>query len=144
MTQDRPVSLPLLRADVAGDRLLRYGALFYAVGLVLHTADHARRGMDVLTRHVLWAGTLSTVFAVVVLGLVFTRHRLAALAAAAFGIPTALGVAAVHLLPEWSAFSDSLYDANADPLTWTAVLLEIIGAATLGLAGLSALRTPNS
>lgn len=128
-------------ATTTGERALRYGALLYAVGFVVHNADHWRRGFDVLTRHVLWAGTFSTVLAVVTLTLVATRHRLAPLAAAAVGIPTALGIAAVHLLPEWSAFSDSLPDGGVDALSWTAVLVEIAGAAALGVAGLHALRS---
>lgn len=123
-----------------GDRVLRWSALLYAVGFLVHNGDHVRRGFDVLTRHVLWAGTFSTLLAIVTLGLVATRHRLAPFAAAAVGLPTALGVAAVHLLPEWSALSDSLPDGDVDALSWVAVLTEIAGAAALGLAGLHVLR----
>lgn len=122
------------------DTLLRTAAVVFATGLVLHTADHFRRGTDILTNHVLAAGTLSTIASLVVLALVLTRHRLAAPAAAALGLSMALGVTAAHLLPTWSAFSDSLPDGDVHAVTWAAVLLEIAGAAFLGVAGLLALR----
>ena len=41
-------------------RWLRYCALFYALGLALHTADHLRRGLDAFTPQVQWAGNVST------------------------------------------------------------------------------------
>ncbi|HEX9969523.1 MAG TPA: hypothetical protein VGB03_05235 [Acidimicrobiales bacterium] len=122
------------------DVLLRRAATVFAAGLLLHTADHFRRGTDILTKHVLAAGTLSTLAAVVVLALVFTRHRWAPAAAAALGLSMAFGVTAAHLLPTWSAFSDSLPDGHVSAVTWVAVLLEIAGAALMGAAGLAALR----
>jgi hypothetical protein len=122
-------------------RLLRYGALLYLVGFLAHTGDHLRRGIDVVTSHVLWAGNVSAVLAVVAITLVLLRHRFGPLAAIAVGLPAAVGVAAVHLLPQWStALSDSLPDGNVDGLTWAAVLIEIGGAFAFGLAGLYALR----
>lgn len=122
------------------DVLLRKAATVFAAGLFLHTADHFRRGVDILTRHVLVAGTLSTAGAVVVLALVFTRHPWAPTTAAALGLGMAVGVSAAHLLPTWSAFSDSLPDGHVSAVTWVAVLLEIVGAAFMGAAGLLALR----
>jgi hypothetical protein len=65
---------------------------------------------------------------------------LAPLAAIAAGLPAAVGVAAVHLLPGWGVFSDSLPDGHVDGFTWTAVLVEIAGALVFGLAGLVAAR----
>src|SRR5947209_17474840 len=107
------------------DRLLRYATLLYGVGLVTHTADHLRRGTGVLTREVFWAGMLSTTIGVVTIGLVFARHRLAPLLAAVAGLPFVAGVAAVHLLPHWSALSDAFPDAHGTgvpALSWTVVL----------------------
>src|SRR5436190_8570608 len=89
-------------------RAMRAGALLYGAGLVLHTADHVRRGVGVLTPEVYWAGTLSTVLGVLALVLVFTRHRRAPFVAAFTGFQVAIGTAAVHLLPHWSSFSDAL------------------------------------
>jgi hypothetical protein len=50
-----------------------------------------------------------------------------------------LGVAAVHLLPQWSAFSDPFPGSSVDIGSWIAVCIEILGAVAFGLAGLSAL-----
>ena len=125
------------------ERFLRYAALLYAAGLVLHIADHLRRGTDVLTPQVEWAGYLSTAVAIVVITLVLSRHRLAPLMAAVTGIPIAFGVAAVHLLPHWSVLSDAFPGAQntgVTALSWAVVLIEIAGALALGLTGVSELR----
>jgi hypothetical protein len=124
-------------------RRLRYAAVFYALGLALHTADHFRRGTGVVTNQVLWAGNLSTLLGVATVVLVLMGHRLAPLAAALTGIPVAVGVAAVHLLPEWSAFSDAFPGAHGTGVTawsWAVVLMEIVGAFAMGIIGLSIVR----
>ena len=122
--------------------LLRNAAILYAVGLGLHFADHIRRGTEVLTGEVSLLGTISTVAGVVTLGLIFIRHRLAPVAAIALGFPVALGVAAVHLLPRWSDFSDAFPGSTTgvNAISWTVVLIEIAGAFALGLAGLAMMR----
>jgi hypothetical protein len=126
-----------------GDRFLRAAAAVYAVGLVLHGADHARRGTDVLTAEVIWAGNLSTILGLLAIVLVFARHRLAPLMAVVTGFSVGPGVAAAHLLPRWSAFSDAFpggHDTGVAALSWAVVLIEIAGALMLGLAGVSALQ----
>ncbi len=127
-------------------RWLRYAALFYALGLALHTADHFRRGTDVLTWQVFWAGNVSTLLGVGTVVLVLFGHRLGPFAAAVTGLPVAIGVASVHLLPHWSAFSDAFPGAHGTGVTamsWTVVLIEITGAALMGIIGLSiVLRRP--
>ena len=121
------------------ERALRNATLLYAFGLIVHTADHIRRGTGVLTHHVFWAGNLSTALGVITIVLVLARHRLAPAAAAAVGLPVALGVAAVHLLPHWSAFSDAFPGAPAaskvEAVSWAVVLIEIVGAAAMGVIG---------
>ncbi len=118
-------------------RLLRYACILYAIGLVAHGADHLRRGMDVLTPEVAWAGTLTTVMGLILIALVFSGHRLAPVAAAAFGFSNAAGVAAVHLLPHWSAFSDAFPggELGVEATSWAAVIIEIAGLLALGAAG---------
>lgn len=123
-----------------GDWLLRYAAILYGAGFLLHSADHLRRGVDAITPEVLWAGNISSVLGIAAIALVLMGHRLGAVVAIAVGFPTALGVAAVHLLPAWGAFSDSLSDGGVDVLSWAAVLIEIGGAVALGVAGVIALR----
>lgn len=122
------------------DRGLRLGALLYAAGLVLHTADHYRRGVDTVTAQVQWLGTLGLVLGVAAIVLVLLRHPRAPLAAAVVGLSKAAGVSAVHLLPRWSAFSDAFPGNAVDPVTWAAVFIEIAGALAMGLAGLALLR----
>src|SRR5688500_6528016 len=94
------------------DRLTTW-ALVYTAGLILHTADHLRRGTDATTQHVFWAGMLSTAMGLAAVALVLNRHRLAPLAAAATGIPIGVGVSAVHFLPKWGVFSDPLIATTA-------------------------------
>ena len=124
-------------------RGIKFAALVYALGLALHTADHLRRGLEVLTPEVQWAGNLSTLFGITAVALVLTNNRFGPLTAALTGVPVALGVAAVHLLPHWSAFSDSFPDAHGtgvSALSWTVVSIEIIGALAMGVCGLLVLR----
>ncbi len=119
--------------------LLKYCALFYALGLALHTADHLRRGLDAVTTQVLWIGNISTVIGIAVAALVIVGYRNAPLLAAITGIPIAIGVAVVHLLPKWSsALSDTFIGAHntgVTGLSWTVVLIEIAGALAMGIVG---------
>jgi hypothetical protein len=89
-------------------RLLKSVAPVYAVGLLVHAADHLRRGLDLLTPEVFWAGSVTGVVAVAAIWMALVGHRLAPAIAFAHGVSQGLGVAAVHLLPSWGAFSDSL------------------------------------
>src|SRR5258708_17590418 len=132
------------RSTAPEQRWLRYAAALYMVGLVAHTADHIRRGTDVISPEVFWAGLASTAIGVATVALVVAGHRLAPLAAAIAGLPIAVGVAAVHLLPHWSALSDAFPGAQgtgATALSCGVVLLEIVGAAALG-GGAAAIPRP--
>jgi len=122
--------------------MLRYAAVFYALAMVAHTADHLRRGIDTVTPQVLWAGTASSLVVVVAIALIFLGNRWAPAVALVVGFANAFGVAAVHLLPPWSVFSDSFPGAHVSALSWAAVLVEIVGALAFGVAGLLALRRP--
>ncbi|HKE72427.1 MAG TPA: hypothetical protein VKB57_02360 [Acidimicrobiales bacterium] len=121
-------------------RLYAAGILF-AVGSAVHTFDHLRRGQGSVTEALYWTGNLALVLQAVVITLVLTRHRLAPLAAAAAGLPLALGFFAAHWLPQWSALSDPLWEIHS--WTWFSAIastLEIAGALAVGLAGLSIVR----
>ena len=132
-------------STAGGRRVLRYAALFYAAGFVLHNADHLRRGFSAVTPQVLWTGNLSGIVVVASIALALLGHRLAPELAVATGLTMALGVSAVHLLPHWSAFSDSLSDVHADAFTWFAVLVEVGGSIVFAAAGLYAMcRTPRA
>ncbi|HET7483234.1 MAG TPA: hypothetical protein VFK89_10275 [Actinomycetota bacterium] len=124
-------------------RPMRYAALIYFVGIVVHTADHFRRGTDVITSQVLWLGYLGFAAAAVAFVLILMRHPLAPLVSTVVGFSVALGVSAVHLLPHWSSFSDAFPGAHGTGVTgvsYAVVLLEIAGALALGITGLRALR----
>lgn len=111
-----------------GDRALRSAAIVFAVGLALHTADHVRRGVGVLTPEVLWGGTVLTLVGVVAIAAVLARHRLAPKVAVVVGFYTAVAVATTHLLPHWSSLSDAFPGSGVGWLSWAAVSVEIAGA----------------
>jgi hypothetical protein len=123
------------------DRALRYAAALFAVGVVVHNADHVRRGTDSLTPQLTVAGWGGLAISVVAIALVFFRHRLAPVVAVAAGFPLALGFVAAHWLPTWSVFSDSFVEGGVRPVTQAASLLEIVAALALGAAGLAVLRS---
>ena len=69
---------------------LTVSAAIYVAGLVLHTADHIRRGTHVLTGPVLGLGFVSTVIGLVIVRLILVRHPRAPGLAAVFGPVTAI------------------------------------------------------
>jgi hypothetical protein len=122
-----------------GDPLLVAATTLYAVGLASHTADHVRRGTAVLSPEVFWLGIVSTIVSVLTIALIAARHPWGQTLAALIGLPVAAGVAVVHLLPHWSVLSDAFPGARGTGVTamsWTVVLLEIAGAAAMGVAAL--------
>jgi hypothetical protein len=135
----REIELPNPQA-----RWLRYAAAFYALAWAVHTGDHVGRGTGVVTTEVAVLGATAAVLQLAAVAAVFARWRWAPLAAVAIGFPDAVGIAAVHLLPHWSAFSDAFPGSQGTGVTtfsWFAAILEIAGALGFGLAGLYAQRT---
>lgn len=130
--------------DLAGRQRLRYAAYVYGFGTALHTVDHFRRGAGSVSWELVEAGTLGTILAAIALTLIFTRHALAPIAAAAVGIPHGLGIFAVHWLPRWSVLSDSFFGNTMSPMSWVAVALEVTGALAVGFIGLSVWRHEQS
>ncbi|MEY2570562.1 MAG: hypothetical protein QOE63_912 [Acidimicrobiaceae bacterium] len=126
--------------DPSSQRALRVAAIVFLTGFALHNADHLRRGFDVVTKHVLVSGSATGILTLVSILLVLRSHPRSAEIAFAVGFGMAVGVTAVHLLPDWSALSDSLPDGTVDGWTWVAVLAEIAGATAFGCAGWYAMR----
>jgi len=124
------------------DEVLRYAALIFAAALLVHGADHWRRGFRVLTPEVYWAGMVLSVLAVISITLVLTRHSWGPLVAVVVGFPMAVGVAAAHLLPHWSSFSDAFPGSGVDSLSYAAVVFEVIGSLVFGAAGMRMLLRP--
>jgi hypothetical protein len=119
---------------------LRHAAIGFAVAAVLHNGDHFRRGLSSVTAElqvVGWIGIALSAFAIV---MVLIGHRWAPIIAVAAGFPLAIGFAAAHWLPHWSALSDPFVDGDAQIASIVASLLEIAGALWLGIAGLLVLR----
>jgi len=123
------------------DRLLLWTAALFTLAVLVHGADHARRGVDSIGREVFWLGTAAIALEVAVVVLACQRHRLAPLAAAVAGLSLAFGYVAVHFLPGRSWLSDSFTGAEgASPLSWAAASLETVAALALGAVGLVLLR----
>jgi hypothetical protein len=125
------------------DHRLRWAAVFFAVALTLHTADHLRRGMDVVPPAVMIAGMIQGVAAAITVVLVFRDSRWAPHAAILVGFASAVGFSAAHLLPTWGAFSDSFIDAapaaGVTWFSWVTAILEILADALFGGAGVAVL-----
>ncbi|HSH59486.1 MAG TPA: hypothetical protein VK988_07570 [Acidimicrobiales bacterium] len=105
---------------------------------VIHDLDHLRQGR----------GLPSELYAVAVLALLSTtttlvmltrRHPLSGLAALIVGFATVFGVAAVHVAPRRSLFSDSYAAAGADAVFWGITVLMMLAGLSLAVRGLQAI-----
>jgi hypothetical protein len=131
---------PTTRTMRTSDAWLMRATVLFALAVVLHNADHLRRGADAVSRDVFWLGTSGIAFEVAIVVLICQRHRLAPLAAAAGGFFLAAGYLEVHFLPAHSWLSDSFTSASGvSPLSWLAASLEVLAALALCAAGLGAL-----
>jgi len=129
--------------DAKAAGVLWYAAVFYTLAWAIHTGDHLRRGLGAVSVEVAVLGSVAAVLQLLAVSAVFLRWRWAAVVAAAVGFPDALGIAAVHLLPHWSAFSDAFPGAHGtgvDAFSWAAAIIEVVGALAFGAAGVFAVR----
>jgi len=134
----RPQAQP---ARIHDDRLLVGAAAFFTVAVLLHGADHVRRGTAAVDRDVFWVGVTAIAVEVVVVVLACQRHRLAPLVAVATGWSLAAGYVVVHFLPARGWLSDSFISAEeVSLLSWIAASIEVVAAVALGAAGLAVLR----
>jgi hypothetical protein len=106
--------------------------------LIAHLLDH---GFNQPSRAVPATGTAVAVigFAIVAASAVLAirRSQLAAPAAVIAGIGSALGFAAIHLVPDWSEpISDPYWDFAANALSWTLVIAPIVVSLALATLGL--------
>jgi hypothetical protein len=127
------------RPDI-GDRMLLWSAAPFTVGVLIHNADHVRRGADAVPADVFWVGTSAIALEVAIVVLCCQGHRLAPLVAAVSGLLLMTGYILVHFLPARGWLSDSFTSArNTSSLSWFAASLEVVAVATLGLVGLRVL-----
>jgi len=130
-----------------GDARLAAAAVFFSIAVIVHNADHVRRGTDVIGRDVFWIGTAALLLEVGVVAVICQRHRLAPLLAAITGTVLAVGYLFVHFLPARSWLSDSFVDhahataSHVNALSWFAASLEVVGAITLAVVGFGELAT---
>jgi hypothetical protein len=144
---DRPVErssrFPRRGGKQSPERRLRRTAVVFAIALAVHGADHVRRGLDVTTTQVTWAGSVQFLLAAIALVLVYRGHPWAPPAAIAIGFSSAIGFTAAHLVPHWSSFSDSFTGSRVAPnvtvLSWGTALLEIGADIAFGWAGVRVL-----
>ncbi|MDH6242381.1 hypothetical protein [Mycobacterium sp. OTB74] len=126
------------------ERVFDWAAAFFAVALLLHGADHLRRGMNVIRPAVMVGGTAQLILAAVTIALVVTRNRWAPHAAVAIGFVSAVGFTAAHLLPTWGLFSDSFINAppwaRVTAFSWVTAIVEIAADLIFGVVGLMVLR----
>ncbi|MFD3746074.1 hypothetical protein [Nocardia sp. NPDC058633] len=132
--------------ETAPDSTLRAATAVFAVALLVHGADHLRRGMDVTSPLVNALGTLQILFALFTVFLVVRRHSAAPRAAVFIGFASAVGFTIVHLLPDWfGPLSDSFINAPAAAgvtgFSWFAALFEIAADLAIAVAGLLVLRS---
>jgi ABC-type branched-subunit amino acid transport system permease subunit len=122
-------------------RRRRFDPLVFASGAfvaanVLHTLDHQRQGTERLTWEVFAGGAAISVLGLAVLFMALRRDPRAPVACAIVGLSSAAGVAASHLAPHWSAFSDPYSGLGLDALSWAIMLAEVVAALALGVAGI--------
>jgi hypothetical protein len=120
--------------------VFRWAAIVFGLGTMVHGLDHLRRGTDAVNTEVLWAGAVTTPIAAAAIFLALVGFRYAPQIAVAFGTFQVIGISAVHLLPHWSAFSDVIPGSGASPLSYAAVISEVLGAALFAAAGAYVLR----
>ena len=128
-----------VREDTAA-RALKIAGVFFAVAVLFHNADHARRGGVSVTTDVFWIGSLALVLEVGIVALIFGDHRDAPVAALLVGFALAVGYAVVHFTPERGWLSDSFVSGTPALISRVAASLEIAGALGLAFAGLVAVR----
>jgi hypothetical protein len=115
---------------------LTTASIAFVAANLAHTLDHLRQGTAGLSAEIIAGGTALSLLAVATLVFVLRGDRHAPLIAAVVGLWSAAGVAASHIAPHWSAFSDSYPEIHADALSWVVMLAEVAAAAALGLVGL--------
>jgi len=134
----------------ATDFYLRRTALIFAAAVLVHGADHVRRGLDASPTAVMVAGSIGTVVVLIAVVLVFRRIRWAPYAAMVAGFASAVLFIYAHVLPThahvlpgfWT-LSDSFVSephTHVNWFSWVTAVLEIITGIVFGVAGARALR----
>jgi hypothetical protein len=119
-----------------GKDSLAVAAVAFVIANVLHTLDHLRQGLGGLSPLILVGGSALSLLALIAMVMALRQHPRASSFCAVVGLTGALGVAASHLAPHWSALSDPYPDLSVDALSWAVMLAEIAAALALGIVAL--------
>ena len=141
MTVIEPETSTRTAVDVAADaRRLRWATTFFALTVLFHNGDHARRGADSVSDDLFWVGLAGILVEVGLVVLVFMRHRWAPSAAASLGFGLAFAYVMVHALPERGWLSDPLLESGAETVSRVAAVLLILSALWVGATGTAVIR----
>jgi hypothetical protein len=122
-------------------RLARANLILFAL-LIAHTLDHAfNQPSRTLPASADFIGIAGFVLVAASATLALRRSPLAPQASFLAGSLTALGVVAIHLLPDWWGFvSDPFWDLHANALSWLILLGLLAAALAVAAAGAAELR----
>ena len=144
-------SMPRRHSDGTASRSLMYAAICFALGMGIHSVDHAFRGFMAEEDHAVWPGGVQIAIAAIVLALplltvalVRSGHRHSPVVAMVVGYGSAAAFLLIHLPPEWRGINDSFVSAEAGShvtaYSWVTALVGIAGSLWLGVAGTWARR----
>jgi hypothetical protein len=121
-------------------RALRTTAVVFLSALLVHGADHARRGIEIPST-ISIVGGLQFALGVFAVTLVLREHRLGPVAAVAVGFPSALLFVSAHLLPGGNdPYTGSSPAAGVTAFSWFTAVFEIAADIAFGVAGAVLLR----
>jgi hypothetical protein len=133
------------QSQANADRLLRWAAVAFAIGVVVHGSDHVRRGMTASPTDVMIAGTVQFVVVVIAVSMTLMGGRRSPEAAIVVGFASALLFIYAHVLPTWwRVLSDSFVSpphTNVTWFSWVTAIGEIGTGIMFGIAGVRARLT---
>jgi hypothetical protein len=139
-TLHEPVTVPTAGVAAADSTVLRWAAALFTAVVLVHNADHVRRGIESLSTEVFVVGSLAILPEVLIVLAIFRGDRTAPLMAVGTGLSLAAGYVVVHMTPERGWLSDSFVSNDVSAFSWAAASLEIAAAVALALAGLVVVR----
>ena len=121
------------------ERHLRSLNWLLLVMILVHDLDHVRQGRA-LKSELYGVGAIALVTAIISLVLAARDHWLAPAAAFVVGFGNVVGVALVHVAPDWGPLSDPYAAAHVNWFSWTVIVTMMLVGLMLGIAGIRAIR----
>lgn len=129
------------RSEPTSDKVALGAGIILLTATVLHILDHVRQGRP-LPGVLSLVGATGLVLAVVSILLALRHHPLVRKVNLVVGFGTVAGLAAVHVLPHWSVFSDPYPEVHVDGLAWTSLIALMVAAGALGMTSFAANKKP--